>query len=744
MRALAAFPDFSLAARTLAWNAAPGGDPTGFMVQEGRSGKVRLYPQIQQLYRAESRRFVLWLPVCLGLGIWAYFALPFEPEPLWGLAWLPPLALIATGLARRAGWGALALAWLLLAVAGGFGLAILSARLAEAPQIRWPMGETVEGRVLQVSRSASGAPRLLLDRVVIYGVEPEDTPVRLRLTLLDEAYDAIPSPGQRVRVYASLMPTGEPVEPGAFDFRRRAFFERLGGIGLSRGQLLVLPAVPETHVRERMRIWVARTRDVISRDLSAVLPGRQGAIASALIVGDRADIDEADNEALRVSSLAHLLSISGLHMGILTGLVFSIARLMLAAIPWTAYHLSTKKTAAVAALLAGFAYLALSGASVPTQRAFVLVAVMLVAVFLDRPAITLRALALAATIILVLSPSSLLDAGFQMSFAATAALIAGYESLRNWHLRRESDSAGRAARADRGWAAWGLRAAGLYVGGMILTSLLAGSATAPFAAYHFNRTAPYSLLANLLALPVMSVWITPTACIAGLLAPFGLAEPALRAMGMGIEQILVIAHWVAGLPGADQAVRTAPGAVLGWIALGGLWIALWRGPWRLAGAAGVVVGLALWVNAPPRPELLVAPGARLVGLMGPQGRALDNAKAQSFAAGIWLRRDGDQASQAAAAARPGFAREGRRLSAELAEGWRLEVQGGRPEPADLAALCRPRTLLIARNGGPTPGPCIYFGKDALKRSGALAISVDGDDLAIRRARDDNRSRLWAP
>ena len=611
------------------------------MVQEGRSGKVRLHRRVQQLYADESRRFVLWLPVCLGLGIWVYFALPFEPPPLWGLAWLVPLGLIAAGLARRAGWGALAFAWLALAVAGGFGLAILSARLAEAPRIRWPMAETVEGRVLQVSRSASGAPRLLIDRVVIYGVEPEETPVRLRVTLLDEAYDAIPSPGQRIRVYASLMPSGEPVEPDAFDFRRRAFFERIGGIGLSRGQLLVLPPEPETHPSERLRIWVARTRDAISRDLSAMLPGRQGAIASALIVGDRADIDEADNEALRISSLAHLLSISGLHMAILTGLVFAIARLLLAAIPWTAYHLSTKKAAAFVALLAGFGYLALSGASVPTQRAFVMIGVALVAVFVDRPAITLRALALAAAIVLVLRPVSLLDAGFQMSFAATAALIAGYEALRRWQLARETP------RAERSWAAWGMRAAGVYIGGMILTSLLAGSATAPFAAFHFNRTAPYSLLANLLALPVMSVWITPAACMAGLLAPFGLAEPALRVMGSGVEQILVIAHWVAGLPGADQPVRAAPGAVLGWIALGGLWLALWRGRWRLAGLVGVGVGIALWLTAPPRPDILVAPGAGLIGLMGPEGRALDHDRAQSFAAETWLRRDGDRVAQAA-------------------------------------------------------------------------------------------------
>ena len=708
------------------------------MVQEGRSGKVRLTPRIEQLYRQESRRFVLWLPVCLGFGIWAYFVLPFEPPPGWSWAGLAPLALILSGAARRAGWGALALAWIAFAVAAGFGLAILSARTVDAPQIGWPIGETVEGRVLEVSRSASGAPRLLVDRVTVYGVEPDETPARLRLTLLDDAYDAIPMPGQRIRVYASLMPTGEPVEPGAFDFRLRAFFQGIGGIGLTRGHLLVLPPVEETGAVERLRIWIAQTRTAISRGLTAALPGRQGAIASALIVGDRADISETDNEALRISSLAHLLSISGLHMAILTGLVFAIARLGFAAVPWTAYHLSTKKAAAVVALLAGLAYLGLSGASVPTQRAFIMVAVALIAVLLDRPAISLRALALSATIILVLSPVSLLDPGFQMSFAATAALISGYEAVRRWQLGRDAAD----GKAGRGWAAWGLRAAGVYVVAMLFTSLLAGSATAPFAAYHFNRTAPYSLLANLLALPVMSVWITPAACIAGLLAPFGLAEPALRIMGLGIEQIMVVSHWVAALPGADQSVRAAPAAALGLVAIGGLWMALWRARWRLVGLAGIAAGLALWAAAPSRPELLVAPDGRLIGLMSSEGRVIDNAKAGAFVAENWLRRDGDAAAQADAAARPGLSREGKRLSAQLSNGWRLEVLGGRPEPADLAALCRPRTLLIARNGDPMQGPCLYFGADALVAGGALAIDAEGEALSIRRASDDSRGRLW--
>ena len=698
---------------------------------------MRLTSRVAEFYRVESRRLVLWLPVLLGLGIWSYFALPFEPAPAWGCAVVAPALGIATGIARRGGWGALAACWGAAALAAGFALAILSARMADAPQIRFPMGETVEGRVIEISRSASGAPRLLLDRVVIYGVEPKETPARVRLTILDDALDGIRRPGQRVRVYASLIPTGEPVEPGAFDFRLRAFFHRIGGIGLTRGHLLVVPPPGEAGLVERAFVRVAEVRDALSRHLRAVLPGRQGAIAAALIVGDRAAIDEADNEALRISSLAHLLAISGLHMAILTGLVFGVVRLGLAAVPWTAYRLSTKKVAAVAALLAGTGYLLLSGGTVATQRAFVMAAVALTAVLLDRPAISLRALALAAVVILALRPFSLLDVGFQMSFAATAALVAGYEALRRWRAGRERP------RSPRGRGARLTRLAGVYVAGLVFTSLLAGSATAPFAAYHFNRGAPYGLLANLLAVPVMGVWIAPAAALAAVLAPVGLADPALRAMGYGIEIVMEVAHMVAALPEADQPVRAAPPAVLGAIALGGLWLALWRGRLRLTGAAVFVAGLAMWASAPPRPDLLVAPGGRLVGLMGAEGRVLDNGSAHSYAAETWLRRDGDMAPQAEAAARPGLTRDGRRLSATFPNGWRLEVRGGRPGPADLAPLCRPRTLLIARNGDALDGPCLYFGEAELAESGALAVSARGDGLSIRRARDEARGRLWS-
>lgn len=707
------------------------------MAEKDRSDKVHishaLKPAYEQLYAMQSSRFVLWLPVAMGAGIWVYFALSSEPSGWWAVLLVLPLVLLTSGVARRAGWGSLAACWLALFATVGFSLALWSAHRAEAPHVAFPVGETVEGRLIALSRSASGKPRLLLDDVVVYGLEPEDVPARVRLTVLDPP-DALPLPGTRLRVYATLMPTGEPVEPGAFNFHRRAYFARLGAVGLTRGALVPVPADATATIWDQGRIWISSTRTRLSRYLRDTLPGPEGAFAAAIIVGDRIDIEDGDAEALRASNLAHLLAISGLHMGILTGLVFAVARFLLAIPPQIALRWQTKKLAALTALAAGLAYLMLSGATVATQRAFIMVAVALCAVLMDRPAITLRALAVAAIIVLAIRPISLLDAGFQMSFAATAALVAGFEAARrtSWRVPDRSTLAGRTARMFV-----------IYFGGLIFSSLLAGIATAPIAAYHFNRTAPYGLLANLMAVPAMGLWIAPWACVSAVLAPFGGAELALQAMGRGVSFVLWVAHWVAELPGAVRPVQAGAPLVLGLIVIGGLWMLIWAGRARMAGIAVIAVGLWLWANPAPRPELLVAPEARLVGLMTPEGRALDHETAQGFAAKTWLRRDGDLATQEVSAARAQFQRKDGRTTTKLSNGWLLKVDWStRPDAARLTSACLAKVLLISRNGPDVTGDCVYLGKSDLRRAGALAIRPTPSGVQIEKTRSLNRDRIW--
>ncbi|MGR3716784.1 MAG: ComEC/Rec2 family competence protein, partial [Thermohalobaculum sp.] len=445
----------------------------------------------QRVWTAEGRRAILWLPVLMGCGIWLYFALDREPDPLWCALTAVPVAALASGMARRAGLAALALALVLAAFGAGFSLALFAAHRAQAPMLSGPIEETVEGRVRVLSKSASGAPRVLLDRVVIYGLDPRETPRRVRVTLLAAERDSAPRPGARIRVFARLLPPGDPVEPGAFDFRLKAYFQGLGAVGYARGAALALEAEPPSGSLDRFALWLAGQRARISDALVRALPGRRGGFAAAIIVGDRSNIDLADTEALRISSLAHLLAISGLHMGLLTGLVFAFARLLLAALPGVAAGVvsgvSAKKSAAVVALIAGLGYLMLSGATVATQRASVMMVVAFTAVLLDRPAITLRGLALAAAVVLAIRPVSLMDVGFQMSFAATSALVAGYEEVRRRRQARQADGWERRKAGRRGRL---LRLAGLYLSGLIFTSLIAGGATTPYAAFHFNRVTP--------------------------------------------------------------------------------------------------------------------------------------------------------------------------------------------------------------------------------------------------------------
>ncbi|MEL6769161.1 MAG: ComEC/Rec2 family competence protein [Pseudomonadota bacterium] len=709
---------------------------------------LRIGERVEAFLRLELRRAALWLPVGLGLGIWLYFALPAEP-PDWTL-WLPlppAMLLLLPAVRRRMVGRVLVLGAFALTL--GFALALGAAMRADGPRLAAPVTGTVEGRVIALDRAGSGAPRVLLERVSLFGYRASRVPRRVRVALLDTPAADAPRPGDWVHVYATLFPPSAPVEPGAFDFARRAYFQGLGATGFARSPAMRLPArktvgqraEPAISSADHLRLRFARARNALSDGIRAALPGAAGAFAAAIITGDRAGIAEADAEALRISSLAHLLAISGLHMGMLTGLVFTVVRAGLVLAGPVALHLPVKKMAAAAALVAGLGYLALSGGTVATQRAFVMVAVALVAVMLDRPAITLRALALAAAIVLALDPAALFDAGFQMSFAATTALVAAYEALRQRRQRRRREMEDKDAKTPLPALAVALRGATAVprplrlllgalwtgLGALLLTSIVAGAATAPFSGVHFNRIAPWGLLANLAAVPVMGAWIAPMAVLAGLAAPFGLAGPMLGLMGLGIDWVLGVAHWVAALPGADAGVPAAPPWLLGAVALGGLWAAIWRGPWRGMGLAAAVLALmAARAEPPPRPAVIIAEGGRLIGVLGPEGRVLDRALGQGFAAETWLRRDGERPGQEAAAARPGFEADGERraLSAPLADGWEvLALRGRGVTEARLSEACGPRFVVIAPGQDHAPaGPCVFIGARQLAE-GSVAVWI---------------------
>lgn len=681
-----------------------------------------------------------WTAVALGIGVALYFALPVEPGPVeYGAAGVLVGLGLALGLWRRETLAPLGLVLALSAI--GFASAGLRAHQVAGPVLDFRYYGPVEGRVVGIDRSASDVPRLTLDRVRLDDVSPDRTPRRVRVSLHGAQRWLDPEPGARVMMTAHLGPPSGPAEPGGFDFQRHAWFLSLGAVGYTRTPMLLAEARPEGAQA------VFHMRMAMSEAIRARIEGQPGAFAAAVLTGDRSGLDADTVENMRVANTAHLLAISGLHMGLLTGFVYGALRLALALIPALALRYPIRKWAAAGALAAGAFYLALSGGNVATERAFIQVAVMLTAVMLDRRAITLRSVAIAGVIILLHRPETLFSPGFQMSFAATAALVAVFNGLRGAEWLR----------VRPGWQKW--------VFALVLSSTVAGLATAPFAAAHFNRIAVFGLIANLLTVPVMGSLIIPGAVVAALLWPLGLSGLAFAVMQPGLAWILDVSARVAEMPGAVSHVPSPPAGTLGLIALGGLFAILWRGRGRWAGTLPLALAALLWTGV-ARPDLLVSDTGRLVGAWTPEGRALSRPRGDGFVAGVWLENDGDGATQEAAAARAGWRATGAGVSITL-EGLRIWHGAGRRALAEAAAACATHDLVIlsepgreadpaihgiAPDAGPTvlmaaraaagSAPCTLIDADFLAETGALAIHVDGGAITIRTARHRQGDRLW--
>ncbi len=655
-----------------------------------------------QAIAARRGRLFLFVPVFLAIGIGLYFALPREP------VFAEWLALGASVLAF------VALAWrvpdelspLLLALAlTGTGLLLAGQRAHQvaAPVLNFRYFGPIEGRIVGIDRAATDRVRLTLDQVVLQNIPAHRTPERVRISLHGPQGFIVPQPGLRVMTTGHLSPPPAPSEPGGFDFRRLAWFERLGAVGHTRVPVLTLAPVADSDPR----MAVHRLRMRISAAVMAQMPGDTGGFAAAILTGDRSGIAQDRMEDLRRSNLAHLLAISGLHMGLLTGFVFGGLRLAMALVPPLALRLPVRKLAAIGALGAGAFYLMLSGGNVATERAFIMVAVMLVAVLLDRRAISLRSVAMAATLILILRPEALTQAGFQMSFAATVALVAVFR----W-LSREREFRSRVPR----WV-W-------PVASVVLCSVVAGIATAPVAAASFNRVAEYGLMANLLAVPLMGLVIMPSAVLAAVLTPIGLQGLGLAIMDPAIGWILHVSGWVSGLDGAVTPVRQPAPWVIPAMALGALWVIIWQGRSGVAGLAVIALAAYGWTQT-PRPVLLVAPDATLIGLMGPEGRMLSRARSNSFAASAWLQADGDAADQARAHARSGAPDAGP-IAHLRGSGFDVVHLSGLGGLAMLEEVCLPGRLVVTTEiPEPAPRPCDVIDPSLLRQTGAVSFDPAG-------------------
>ncbi|MDP6953058.1 MAG: ComEC/Rec2 family competence protein, partial [Alphaproteobacteria bacterium] len=467
--------------------------------------------------------------------------------------------------------------------------------------------------------------RAVIDEPSVEGLAPEATPRRVRL-VINAPGEAV-KPGAHIGMRAVLMPPPRPAAPGAYDFGRALFYQGIGAVGyaVSRAQPLTL-ARPSGW-----REAVAGVRLAIAERIDAAMSGHEAAIAVALLTGLRGRIPDDVSEALRDAGLAHLLAISGLHLGLVAGFAFFVVRFLLATVEPLALAWPIKKVAAVAALAAAFVYLLLTGATVPTQRAFIMAGLVLFAVLIDREAISMRPVAWAALLVLLLRPESLLGASFQMSFAAVVALVAFYEAVRRWRPMTD-------------WTPRPGRRVLLYVGAVAATTVVASLATSPFAAYHFGRVASLGLVANLVAVPITALWIMPWGLHGMLLMPLGLESLALVPMEWGIAAVVAVARTCAALPAAVTLVPAWPVSAIALISLGGLWLCLWQYRWRWFGLAAMAAGLFVALDT-QQSDLLVDESGRLFAVRDGEGAlSLSSLRVATFVGDIWLRRAGQDTS----------------------------------------------------------------------------------------------------
>lgn len=665
----------------------------------------------------EYGRVVLWLAPAFALGILLQATASRTPA-----LWAGPLILLLAGVLTwkgRAHLAALVVGSAITAVAAGFSAASLQEDgAAGAPVLRYPFRGTVSGTVESVE------PRLRDQRVILRvarlgEITARNRPKRVRISV---GKSARIEPGDRLRLTATWRPPPGPSAPGGYDAAYAAFMQGIGAFGFAAADIKVRrPVSMGLSARiERVRLDLTRRID------SASGGGAAGAISAALVTGIRGAIPTEAEDAMRNAGLTHLLSISGTHLALVAGVLFFAVRALLALFPGLALRRPIKSWAALAALCGTSCYLVLSGAAVATQRSFLMSAIVLVAVVAGRPALTMRNVALAAVVVLALSPATLLGPSLEMSFAAVLAIVAGFEAVR----RPEADPVER-RRLALGWF-------GRFLLAAVATTVLAGLATAPFAAFHFHRVTPYALLGNMLALPLVSFWIMPAGVLGALLVPFGLDGFAWALMGAGVEAMLAVARLVADLPGAERFVPAFGEGALLCLAVALLIGTLSISQLRFVGLP--IAALGLWLaGSVERPVVLIDPEGRAAAVRGPDGRLqLLGVSRTALTGRSWLQANGEAPAEGRAP-KPRCPEEG--CFAPLPDGRTAALV---EEPAGFAARCRAAALIVTRLRAPEDcrRTAVVIDRSLLEITGALALSPRGDGFAYVAARPPDRNRLW--
>ncbi|MGJ8564086.1 MAG: ComEC/Rec2 family competence protein [Alphaproteobacteria bacterium] len=525
-----------------------------------------------------------WGTVAFACGIGLYFSLPFEPTL--GYLVIPfviVLGLCWYGKSRERAWLYLAIGLLLVVLGVMWGARHTAS--SETPRLpTYERAYTVTGWVAAIEASGTRT-RWLLAVQNIEGRDSAQTPDYIRTSATGEGIRA----GDSIRIRAVLGAPPPPVVPGGYDPGRAAYFKGIGGFGYSISKPEKLSDF-DLKWPDRIQRAVVRARYTMAERIMTASPEHTAALQASLLTGIRTYIPKEQTEDLRIAGLAHILAISGLHMGLLAGGIYFMATLMLACVAPLSRRIDVRKPAAIIGGVAAASYLVLSGASVATQRAFIMALIIFLAVLLDRRALSIRSVAVAALITLIWHPEALMSAGFQMSFAAVAALVVVY---RAWDAHRTQGQLGFIAKVRNAFLS------------LSVTSFVAGLATSGFAILHFNRMATYGLAGNLLAMPLFTFWVMPAAIAVFPAILIGQEDIPLAVMGKGLDWVLITANWVSGWSGALAHIPAAPGWVIGVYGLAFAGVCLGLALTRIVSCLAMIICVLFWTRA-PLPDLRVS------------------------------------------------------------------------------------------------------------------------------------------
>ena len=674
---------------------------------------------------AGAGRLLPWVPVAFGVGIAFYFAADREPVAPVTAAAATVLCAAAFLLRRQK---IFPIAVMVAAIAAGFAVATWKTRLIAHGVLARPMYAVSLSGFVEARDIRERTDRFVL-RVTQMDAPRASIPLeRVRLSVRK---GTAPDVGSFVTLKARLQPPLAPLRPGSYDFGRDMYFQGIGASGFVTGAIKTVEPPVSGGLALRYAAVMQGLRDAIDDRIRTVLDGDKRAIATALLTGRRDAITTPVNDAMFISGLGHVLSISGYHMAVVAGVVFFTVRALLALFPALTVGYPIKKWAAAAALAAAAFYLLLSGNDVATQRSFFMTAVVLIAVLVDRRAVTFRTLAVAAMIVLTLAPQALVHPSFQMSFAATLGLVALIQIGMPRLFATQDDSVTAKV------ALWG----GREIMTLTLASLVAGLATTPYAAFHFHRVTPYGVLANLAAMPVVSALVMPAGLLGLLAMPFGLDGVFWWLMGVGIDWMIVVTKWVAALPGAIGRMAAFGIGPMIAASIGIVLLGLLRTPLRWSGA--VVLALSVvWALAVPQPDILIAGDGHNVGVRGKDGRLhLMRTAKDSFLLKEWLAADADERLPTDASLADGISCDDAGCVAPMTDGGFVTL-ALRPEA--LTDDCERAALVVTVRQTSPDCSAAVIDLERLRRQGAMALRRTRDGFLVDAVKPRGIDRPWSP